>query len=205
MEISHELAYLYFSQVFFTILSYFLGSLCSAIIVCRIFDLSDPREGGSGNPGATNVLRLHGKKYAAMVLVGDMLKGTIPVLLGHLFNLPADYLGWIALAAVLGHMFPIFFKFKGGKGVATALGAFFGMHIYFGAICLALWIVSAKFLKYSSLASIITLLFAPIIGVIIMGNSGILMPLLLMALFIIAQHRENIQRLSKGEESKIKF
>lgn len=205
MEISQEMALMYFAQLNLVVIAYLLGSLCSAIIVCRIFKLSDPREGGSGNPGATNVLRLYGKKYAIMVLLGDMLKGTIPVLLGHLCRLPADYLGWIALAAVLGHMFPIFFKFKGGKGVATALGAFLGIHLYLGAICLALWIVVAKLMKYSSLASIVTLLFAPIVGVIVTTNSGILMPMLLMALFIIAQHRENIQRLSKGEESKIKF
>ena len=187
------------------IISYLSGSLCSAIIVCRIFNLSDPREGGSGNPGATNVLRLHGKKYAAMVLVGDMLKGTIPVLLARLADMPTVFLGWTALVAVSGHMFPIFFKFHGGKGVATALGSFFGMNLFLGAICLALWVIVAKVLKYSSVASIVMVLFAPIIAVITLVNSGIFLPMLLMALMIIAQHRENIQRLTKGEESKVKF
>ncbi len=187
------------------IISYLSGSLCSAIIVCRIFNLSDPREGGSGNPGATNVLRLHGKKYAAMVLLGDMLKGTIPVLLARLADMPTVFLGWAALVAVSGHMFPIFFKFHGGKGVATALGSFFGMNLFLGAICLALWVIVAKVLKYSSVASIVMVLFAPIVAVITLVNSGIFLPMLLMALMIIAQHRENIQRLTKGEESKIKF
>jgi glycerol-3-phosphate acyltransferase PlsY len=187
------------------IISYLSGSLCSAIIVCRIFNLSDPREGGSGNPGATNVLRLHGKKYAAMVLLGDMLKGTIPVLLARLADMPTVFLGWAALVAVSGHMFPIFFKFHGGKGVATALGSFFGKNLFLGAICLALWVIVAKVLKYSSVASIVMVLFAPIIAVITLVNSGIFLPMLLMALMIIAQHRENIQRLTKGEESKVKF
>jgi acyl phosphate:glycerol-3-phosphate acyltransferase len=187
------------------IMSYLSGSLCSAIIVCRIFKLSDPREGGSGNPGATNVLRLHGKKYAVMVLLGDMLKGTLPVLFARLVDMPTVFLGWAALAAVSGHMFPIFFKFQGGKGVATALGSFLGMDLFLGAICLALWVVVAKVFKYSSVASIVMVLFAPLISVIILTNSGIFLPMLLMALMIIAQHRENIQRLSKGDESKIKF
>lgn len=187
------------------IMSYLSGSLCSAIIVCRIFKLSDPRDGGSGNPGATNVLRLHGKKYAAMVLLGDMLKGTIPILLARVVDMPTVFLGWAAMAAVAGHMFPIFFKFQGGKGVATALGCFFGMNLFLGAICLALWVIVAKVLKYSSVASIVMVLFAPIVAVITLANSGIFLPMLLMALMIIAQHRENIQRLTKGEESKIKF
>lgn len=185
------------------VLAYLFGSLCSAIIICKAFGLSDPRSQGSNNPGATNVLRLHGKKYAAMVLIGDMLKGTIPVVIGRLFHLDTGDLGFMALFCVLGHMYPIFFHFKGGKGVATALGTYFGLNIFLGLLCLGLWIFAAWMKKYSSLASLITACFAPLYAVMIMQTGSIFYPLLIMSFIIIAKHHQNIQRLWRGEESQI--
>lgn len=187
------------------ILGYFSGSICSAILVCRICGLPDPREGGSKNPGATNVLRLHGKKYAAMVFVGDMLKGTIPVLIGHLFGLSPAYLGWISLACVLGHVFPVFFEFKGGKGVATALGCYFGINFLFGVMCLLVWMFMVLWKRYSSLASITMVLAAPFISMFMVHIHALFVPLLAISALILFKHKENIERLMKGEESLVKF
>ncbi|MCG7963964.1 MAG: glycerol-3-phosphate 1-O-acyltransferase PlsY, partial [Candidatus Thiodiazotropha taylori] len=110
------------------VIAYLLGSISSAIIVCRLMGLPDPRSQGSNNPGATNVLRIGGKKAAAITLFGDMVKGLIPMLIAHLFDAPPLYLALTGLAAFLGHLYPVFFNFKGGKGVATALGVQFGLH-----------------------------------------------------------------------------
>ena len=189
--------------MFMIIMGYLAGSLSSAIIICKAFGLSDPRQQGSKNPGATNVLRLHGKKYAVMVLIGDMLKGTIPVVIARLIGLDAFYLGWVAMACVLGHMFPIFFGFKGGKGVATALGTYFGLSLLLGLVCLALWVAVAYFKKYSSLASLVTVCFSPMYALIIMKTGGIFFPIFFMSFIIIAKHHDNIQRLWRGEESPL--
>ena len=189
--------------IFLIILAYLIGSLCSAVIVSNIFKLPDPRIHGSNNPGATNVLRLAGKKYAAIVLIADMLKGLIPVLIGHAFNASAETLGYTCFAAVFGHMYPLFFKFKGGKGVATALGAFLGFHLMMGAFLIATWILVANISKYSSLASLIVILFAPFYSLFFVGNSSALLPLLLIAIFVLYKHRNNISRLVDGEEPKI--
>lgn len=187
----------------FCTIGYLFGSICSAIVISRLFDLPDPRQSGSKNPGATNVLRLAGKKYAIMVLVGDMLKGLIPVLIAHLFDASPTILGFTALAAVLGHIYPLFFSFKGGKGVATALGAMFGLHFMMGVILLSIWLLIAKFFRYSSLASIITFLLAPIFSIIFFRASEIFIPLILITIYIIYQHRDNITRLIAGTEPKI--
>ena len=187
------------------ILAYLSGSLCAAVIVCKLFGLSDPRDAGSNNPGATNVLRLHGKKYAIMVLVADMLKATLPIAIAHLMNLAPVYLAWMGLAAVLGHMYPIFFKFKGGKGVATTLGAYLGINPLLGFIALLLWVVIAKLKGYSSLASLSTAIAVPFIALGFYQDTSILYPLLSISVLVIAKHHENIQRLIHGEESKIKL
>ncbi len=183
-------------------IGYLSGSVCSAVIVSRIFALPDPRTSGSNNPGATNVLRLAGKKYAIIVLVADLLKGLIPLLLAQFLGANSTALGFTCLAAVLGHIYPIFFNFQGGKGVATALGALLGLHFVLGVIVIAVWLLVANFSRYSSLASIISLAIAPIIAI---KNPGIhtFPPLLLMAFFVIYQHRNNINRLIDGEEPKI--
>ncbi len=191
--------------IILVILGYLSGSLCSAVLVCQLFHLSDPRQQGSKNPGATNVLRLHGKKYAALVFVGDMLKGTLPVVLGHFLSLPFSSLAWICLACVLGHIFPLFFNFKGGKGVATALGSFLGMSGYFGLAMLAIWILVLGIKRYSSLASITMIISSPFIGMYFAKTNQVLMPLLILMGVVLIKHQANIKRLLQGKEDKVKF
>ena len=184
--------------------AYLCGSLCSAIIVSRLFNLPDPRVEGSANPGATNVLRLAGKKYAFIVLVGDMLKGLLPMLLAHLLHANTALLGFTALAAVLGHIYPMFFKFEGGKGVATALGAFIGFHFIMGMVALFTWILIANIFRYSSLASLFTLILLPFYSLFAAQNFHAFLPMAFITLVVTYQHRENIARLINGEEPKIK-
>ena len=186
-------------------LAYLSGSLCAAVIVCQLFALADPRDSGSNNPGATNVLRLHGKKYAIMVLLADMLKATIPIAIAHMLGLATVYLAWMGLAAILGHMYPVFFKFKGGKGVATTLGAYLGMHPLLGAIALMIWLGMAKLMRYSSLASLTTVIAIPFIALGLYHDSSSLYLLIGISILVIAKHHANIERLIHGEESKIKL
>ena len=185
--------------------AYLLGSICSAIIVCRLFDLPDPCAEGSKNPGATNVLRIAGKHYAAMVLIGDMLKGLIPVLLAKLLGAGPALLGFTCLAAVFGHIYPVFFGFKGGKGVATAIGGLLGLHLMLGVFAIGFWLIIANFTRYASLASVLTVLFAPIISLPMIGNSRAFLPLMFIAILVIYKHLDNITRLMDGKEGKINF
>lgn len=184
-------------------IAYLVGSLCSAVIVSRIFNLPDPRAKGSKNPGATNVLRLSGKKYAFIVLVADMLKGLLPVLLAHALHSNSSMLGYTCFAAVFGHMYPVFFGFKGGKGVATAIGAFLGFHFIMGSVIIATWLLIANLSRYSSLASIIAIVFAPFYSLFAVGNLNAFFPLALITIFVLYQHRNNITRLIDGTEPKI--
>ncbi len=187
------------------IVAYLVGSICSAVIVCRLFDLPDPRTAGSRNPGATNVLRLAGKQYAIMVLLGDMLKGLLPVLLGKMLGAGPVMLGFVCLAAVLGHIYPIFFGFKGGKGVATAIGALLGLHFILGVVVIATWLLVANFSRYSSLASIISIILAPFYSLFAVRGLDPFLPIFFITLVILYQHRENITRLMDGTEGKINF
>ena len=196
------------SVVMFFILitiGYFCGSICSAIIVSRMFSLPNPCAEGSKNPGATNVLRLAGKKYAAIVLLGDMLKGLVPVLLAQVLGANPTIVGFTCLAAVAGHMYPYFFDFKGGKGVATAFGAFLGLNFIMGVVIIALWLLVANFTRYSSLASIVSMIAAPLIAIVITGTPDTFPPLLLITILILYQHRKNIGRLLDGTEPKIEL
>jgi len=195
----------YFIILITILLAYLSGSLCAAVIVCKLFGLADPRDAGSNNPGATNVLRLHGKKYAIMVLAADMLKATIPIAIAHVLGLAPVYLAWMGLAAVLGHMYPVFFKFKGGKGVATTLGAYLGIHPLLGCIALGIWVGVAKLKGYSSLASLATAISVPFIALGFYHDSNILYPLIGISILVIAKHHDNIERLIHGEEGKIKL
>ena len=185
------------------VIGYLCGSICSAIIVSQIFSLPNPCTEGSRNPGATNVLRLAGKKYAAIVLLGDMLKGLLPVLLAKFLGAGPATLGFTCLAAVIGHMYPVFFDFKGGKGVATALGALLGLHFIMGVVVVATWLLIANFTRYSSLASLVSLTLAPLLAVASVGNPDSFPPILLMSILIIYKHRANITRLIDGTEPKI--
>jgi glycerol-3-phosphate acyltransferase PlsY len=185
--------------------SYLMGSICSAIIVCRIFNLPDPRLEGSKNPGATNVLRIAGKEYAALVMLGDVLKGTIPVLIAKAFEADPAVVAFTVLAAVIGHIYPIFFDFKGGKGVATAIGALLGFHFIIGVMVIATWLLVANFSRYSSLASIISIALSPLYSLLIVPRLDIFPPLFFMVILIIFKHKNNITRLIDGVEPKIKF
>jgi len=186
------------------IIAYLLGSVSCAVIVSKIMKLPDPRKEGSGNPGATNVFRLGGKKAAIYVLIGDALKGLIAVIIGRLFHVDGILLGFVALAAVIGHVFPIFFKFKGGKGVATSIGAILGLSFWVGIFLIATWIIVALIFRYASVAALITAIAAPIY-MLIAGRGGFAFPVLLITILIIWKHWENINRLRKGTEGKIKF
>ncbi len=184
--------------------AYGIGSICSAVIVSKLCHLPDPRTQGSHNPGATNVLRLSGKKYAIIVLLADALKGLLPVaLLSFLHLIPHD-LGYIGLAAILGHMYPVFFQFNGGKGVATTLGVLLGLNGLLGLAVIATWLLVAVITRYSSLAALVAILLSPLYAMGY-GFGHLVWPLCLIAIGVVYQHRENIQRLMAGKESKIKI
>ena len=189
------------------IIAYLIGSLSFAVIVSLAMGLPDPHSYGSGNPGATNVLRT-GKKLAAMLtLIGDAGKGWFAVWLAQHFA--ADFgltpitIAGVAIAVFLGHLFPVFFKFLGGKGVATAAGILFAINIWLGAATLATWLIIAIFFRYSSLAAIAASVFAPVYCFFLFGLSAALPAVILMCALLVWRHRENIQKLLQGTESRI--
>lgn len=181
--------------------AYLLGSISSAVLVSKLFRLPDPRLHGSGNPGATNVLRLGGKFPAVLVLLFDILKGTIPVWGSYFLQIEPLYLGIIAICACLGHIFPLFFGFKGGKAVATAFGAMMPIGLDLAGLLIASWIIIVALSGYSSLAAILTVTLAPIFTWFIKPLYTI--PVLMLSILIILRHRENITRLWRGKESKV--
>ncbi len=191
----------------FMIAAYLIGSISTAIIVCKIMGLPDPREGGSGNPGATNVLRIggdKGKKAAAITLIGDMLKGLIPVLIAHWMQLEAELIVLVGLMAFIGHLYPVFFGFKGGKGVATMLGVMFGLSLPIGLAVGATWLFIAKVLKVSSLSALIATALAPVYIYFLSGEFSWVFYTAIMTAFLFWRHRGNIQRLISGEEGLFK-
>jgi acyl phosphate:glycerol-3-phosphate acyltransferase len=181
------------------ILAYLIGSCPSAILTCHMLGLPDPRQQGSNNPGATNVLRIGGKKAGAITLVADMAKGLIPVIIAHTLALPAWQIGLVGLASCLGHVFPIFAHFKGGKGVATYFGALWGISPINGIITTGIWLIITGSTRYVSLASMVAAVSAAITSIWIgHGTAG----LALMAGIIVWRHHDNIRRLKQGTESK---
>ena len=192
----------------FAVAAYLIGSLSFAVIVSRMFGLPDPHDYGSGNPGATNVLRTGRKLAAALTLAGDTGKGALAVVLARYFA--ADYgldMNGIALAALavfLGHLYPVFFGFKGGKGVATALGILCALNLWLGLATLATWLIIVVFFRMVSLASIIAAVFAPAYAAWLFGTASPLFPgVLALATLLIYRHKENIGRLLAGTESRI--
>lgn len=192
-------------SILYVIIGYLIGSVCSAIIVCRIFSLPDPRTEGSNNPGATNVLRIGGPKCAVIVLIADMLKGFVPVLIFKLLGADQATLGFVCMATVFGHMFPVFFQFKGGKGVATALGAMIGFNWLLGVLVISTWLAVAVISRYSSLAAVIAVILAPFYSVIATHNGNAFIPLAIIAMFVVYKHHANMTRLYDGKEPKISF
>jgi len=181
--------------------AYLAGSISSAVLVCRLRRLPDPRTEGSGNPGATNVLRIGGASSAAMVLFFDMLKGALPAYIAFRLGIDQVALGAIAIAACLGHIFPIFFKFKGGKGVATAFGAMAPIGHELALALMATWILMVLISRYSSLAAITTAILAPVYTWFL--DERFTIPVAMLSTLILIRHRDNIHRLLKGEESKV--
>ena len=190
-------------QYLLPVAGYLAGSLACAIIVCRAMGLPDPRQGGSGNPGATNVLRLGGKKAAVFTLLGDILKGVIPVVIAHLLLLPPWSIALTALAAFLGHLYPLFFRFQGGKGVATALGATAALSWPVGLAFAITWLLVAAASRFSSLASLLAAALSPAFALLLTASTVNALVLGVMALFIFWRHRQNIARLRAGTEGRI--
>ena len=184
--------------------AYLLGSISSAIIVCRLLNLPDPRGQGSGNPGATNVMRIGGKKAAAITLIGDMLKGLIPVLIAKFLGASIAIQALVAVAAFLGHLYPVFFGFRGGKGVATALGVLLGLHWPVGLLTIATWLVIAKLFKVSSLAALLSILVTPLYIWWLIPERSLIIAMLFMGTLLFWRHRSNIRNLLDGSEGKIK-
>lgn len=181
--------------------AYLIGSISSAILICKMLRLPDPRLEGSGNPGATNVLRLGGKKAAAMVLLCDIAKGWLPVFLIKFFTTNPWIVSAVLLAAVLGHIYPIFFQFKGGKGVATAVGGLFGLSLTLGSIFIFTWLGVFSLTRYSSLSALIAISAVPFFAWGFLDERYVFV-LAVLALMTIWRHRSNIERLMSGTEGK---
>ena len=194
----------YYLNIFlFAGLAYLIGSISTAIITCKIMGLEDPRKTGSNNPGATNVLRYGGKKAAIITLLGDMLKGLVPVLL--IIQLQTDTLtiALVGLFALLGHIFPVYYGFKGGKGVATFYGVILGFNWLVGLIAMTIWLTVAALLKISSLSALVSIFFTPFILWHFSQSVELTGIVALMSMLILWRHQSNIKSLMHGSEGKI--
>ncbi len=184
-------------------IAYLLGSLSAAVITSKLLGLPDPRTLGSGNPGATNVLRIGGKKAAAITLFGDLLKGLIAILLGRLAGVDDAIVAAMGLAAFLGHLYPLFFGFKGGKGVATGLGVLLGLAWPVGMAALITWLIVALLTRYSSLSALSAAILTPFYTAWLTDSPSFLYLSVALSLLLVWRHRENIRNLIEGRERKI--
>ncbi len=182
-------------------IAYLIGSVSSAIIVCQLMGLDDPRKHGSGNPGATNVMRIAGKKAAAVTLLGDALKGLIPVLIAKSLGVDNLLLALVVFAAFLGHLYPVFFNFKGGKGVATSLGVTLGVTWLLGALVSLTWFIVYKISKISSLSALIAAVLTPVYVWFLVGDKYLMTVFFLISIILLWRHKSNIQRLLSGDET----
>lgn len=195
------------ANLVFALLAYLIGSISFAVVVSKTMGLPDPHSYGSGNPGATNVLRTGNKKAALLTLLGDGLKGWLAVWLAQRFG--PDYgvdqtgIALVAVAVFLGHLFPVFHRFAGGKGVATAAGILFAIHPWLGLGTLATWLIIAFFFRYSSLAALVSAIFAPFFHVLMFGTDVVAVAILAISALLILRHRQNIAKLLSGQESRI--
>lgn len=189
------------------IAAYLIGSLSFAVIVSKFYGMDDPRTYGSGNPGATNVLRSGKKKAAALTLLGDALKGLLAVLLARCLQdslgLSSNTIALVAVAALVGHMWPLFFGFKGGKGVATALGVLLALSWPTALVCAAIWLIMAFGLKISSLAALTATVVSPIVAYFFMPHGSWVWATVAIAALVLYRHKSNIRNLLEGKESKI--
>ncbi|PLT19958.1 MULTISPECIES: glycerol-3-phosphate 1-O-acyltransferase PlsY [Ralstonia] len=195
------------ATVIFAVAAYLIGSISFAVVVSRAMGLADPRTYGSGNPGATNVLRSGNKKAAILTLLGDAAKGWLAVWLAQLlalrFGVGEVGIALVVIAVFLGHLYPVFHRFAGGKGVATAAGILLALNVWLGLATLATWLIIAVFFRYSSLAALVSAVFAPFFYVLMNGFDWIAGAVALMAVLLIARHRANIAKLLAGKESRI--
>jgi len=194
------------STLVFALIAYLIGSISFAVIVSRAFGLPDPRSYGSGNPGATNVLRTGRKAAAVLALLGDTIKGWLAVFVAQHFGEPEMLditLAATALAVMIGHMYPLFFRFQGGKGVSTMLGILVALNYYLAAGAFATWLIIAFFFRISSLAALISALFVPFFSFLLYGLNPIMMAVTANSLLIIWRHKSNIRNLLAGKESRI--
>lgn len=197
-----------YSLYIMLIVAYLMGSLSFAIIVSKIMKMEDPRQYGSNNAGATNVMRSGNKKAAALTLLGDLVKGLLVVLIARYIMRGIDggdaIVGICGVLAVIGHIYPIFFKFKGGKGVATAVGVLLGFSPWLALLLIITWGVVFKTTKISSLSAILACLLAPLYAYVLFGNTSYFGATLIIAVFVIFKHRSNVMRLVKGQEKAFK-
>jgi glycerol-3-phosphate acyltransferase PlsY len=195
------------NTIIFTIAAYLIGSISFAVVMSRVFGLSDPRTYGSKNPGATNVLRSGSKKAAIATLIGDGAKGWLAVWLavhfGERFGVEDGGIALVAVAVFLGHLWPVFFRFVGGKGVATALGVLLGLNVWLGLATLVTWLVVAYAFRYSSLAALVAAIFAPFYYGLLFGANEILFAVIVMSALLLIRHGKNISNLLAGKESRI--
>ena len=195
------------ASVAFTIVAYLIGSLSFAVIVSRAFGLPDPHTYGSGNPGATNVLRTGKKLAAVLTLLGDTAKGWFAVFLARLlapeYGVESVGIAAVVIAAFLGHVYPVYFRFKGGKGVATALGILLAVNAWLGLAALGTWVVIAAIFRISSLAALLASLLAPCYYVWFLGLDAVAASVVAVCALLVFRHKENIRRLLAGEESRI--
>jgi len=194
------------TSILWPLLGYLFGSISSAILISKLFRLEDPRNVGSGNPGATNVLRSGNKLAAALTLLGDLLKGVIPVLLAQHFSGSIPIIAMVAIAAFMGHLFPIFFGFKGGKGVATAIGVFIALSWKLFAVFAITWIATAAIFRYSSLAGLTAAAITGVASFAIFNQSHQLQligAVFWIVAFLFERHKANLDRLKSGTEPKI--
>lgn len=190
-----------FIPIIWIVAAYLLGSISFGILISRMFGLPDPRTVGSGNPGATNVLR-SGKKMAALLtLLGDAFKGWFPVWLALQSGMLMWVVSWVGFAVFLGHLYPIYYRFKGGKGVATALGVLLALSVWLGLAVLIVWVVVFAIWRYSSLAAIVAALLAPVIAYFLLPYKDYLLLTLVITVLLIWRHRSNIQKLLAGTEA----
>ena len=185
------------------VFAYLLGSISSAVVIARALRLPDPRQIGSKNPGATNILRYGGKTAAVLTLAGDILKGVIPVLIARTLTMDTLVLALTGFAAFLGHLFPVFFGFRGGKGVATALGVWLALNLWVGLALLATWVLVALWFRYSSLSALAVSVAAPVYVAWLSPGAAYLSAMLAMSAMLIFRHRSNIRHLLAGRETKI--
>ena len=194
-------------DILVVVLAYLLGSLSFAVIVSKAMGMADPRSYGSGNPGATNVLRSGKKKAAVLTLLGDALKGLVAVIIAKCLwdagHITEATVAWVSVAVLVGHMWPVFFGFKGGKGVATAVGVLFALSWPVALICTIVWLIMAFGLKISSLAALVATVLSPILAWYFIDESSWCWAVLVIAVLVLYRHKSNIQNLLSGKESKI--